>query len=336
MHSNMTSRDYTLLQLYTEYGFKDRMMDITIGDLPPKSPEFCNMLPTLRPSPLIFLSSARINTDENSDAFHVVPSTKSADLDEGEHSDTYGNFLRQLEREDSRFQNGNIALSPTDFTVPEILMEQEENSDLLQNEDLQIYLPSEISPTPVDRLYSTLPGEESPTKTFAFPSLDENTRLENFDLQRGVTARDSESQCVTIMKEEGIRMTGALPACFTSVALTQQEPQESKPDRYVRIESKKRGNKQLKITSRKAKEKPTHNDIERQRRNDMKARFDSLKAAIPEIENIERTPKILVLSKAKEFIGKLHKKEKQLDIEKEKERKRNRILLEKLVKLTNL
>eukprot|EP00794_Sanderia_malayensis_P018223 gene18223-20041_t len=341
----MTNNDWTTLQ-DTEYVYKDRTRYITVGDLPPNSPEFSNMLPTLHPSP-VMLCGWRANMRDNTDgSFHVVPSPNSSEGAPSDEVDTYGNFLKSLEREDSRY--ANLSLSTSDLTVPDMLMEEGANSDMiLQGEELQIYLPSEISPTPLDRLYSTLPGEENASpKTFSFPCLDENSRLENFDIQHGHNVVASEAQCCRI-KTEDARTKGQTPVYFhlnapTVVSKQGLKQRKRKMDECVRMEGKR--SKQLKYqqvhdprdNKDSLKDKPTHNDIERQRRNDMKARFDALKATIPDLEKLERTPKILVLSKATEFIGTIHEKEKQLDVEKEREKKKNRLLLEKLVQLTNL
>ncbi len=328
MHPNMSS-NWTFLQRYHQSVSKDRHIDISIGDLPPQSPQFCSMLPSLRSSPA-FPSK---NRQEDDDSFHVVPSCsadKRREEDNDTCNDTYGNFLKHLQREDPgediRYGE-SFVFSPDGFEVPESFMRQDGGNSPFEGDDLQIYLPNEISPTPVDKLYSTL-EDEKPIEKFSFPCLDENERLENFDVQTSVPLENVMSPCIA---NATLGITASTEP--RSVFLTPR-PQKRKLNDYTNIA--KRCSKSSKIQNNSEVGRPTHNDIERQRRNDMKARFDALKSTVPDIENMERTPKILILSKAAEFIRKLHGQEKQLDVEKERERKRNRMLLEKLVQLTNV
>ena len=301
------------------------MSDINVGDLPPKSPEFYEMLPSLRSSPI---SSFQAREEENYDSFHVVPSfskTSSATY-------TYDNFLRSLESNENQIYEEDLPRSPESFNLTKIV--DDENSGNL-SDDFEIYLQNEISPTPIDKLYSTLPARKA-VKSFEFPSFDENQRLENMNVED-----DGSEVIATEYRETNGASYEELPQntdfvytlSLTPVSIDRRvsnrnnigkSTSDSRPARKESKRSLERGGR------------PSHNDIERQRRNDMKARFDSLKAAIPEIEKLERAPKIQILSRATEFINKLHLEERRLDNEKELERKRNRLLLDKLVQLTKV
>lgn len=364
MHQNK-SLDWSSFQLCTEDGFKRRLAHISIGDLPPKSPEFSNMLPSLRPSP-VFLS--RTDEDAYSESFHVVPTSYKANMDTEAENDTYGQFIKQLEREEIRcfeqeelrcfeqeeircfgrdeircFEreefrgyDNSLTFSPQEFAVPGSYTDPESCEDLSGGEDLEIYLPSEISPTPVENLYSTLQNEHSP-KTFAFPAFDENQRLENYDIY--VTPKQGIETIRSCTPVDKIVTTVTTARNQSAPRTINTMPQKRKSDIYARKESfamTKKQSRPLELQLITKVEKPTHNDIERQRRNDMKGRFDALKGTIPDIQSTERTPKILILSKAADFINQLHAEETRLDTEKETERWRNRALLERLVALTNI
>ena len=75
----------------------------------------------------------------------------------------------------------------------------------------------------------------------------------------------------------------------------------------------------------------SHNDLERKRRDELKRKFDCLRAAIPEIENNERAPKVVILKKASAYVALLQGQEHALRIEKENVRKVNAILMQKLL-----
>ena len=74
----------------------------------------------------------------------------------------------------------------------------------------------------------------------------------------------------------------------------------------------------------------THNVLERQRREDLKCRFQLLRDSIPELEDNERAPKVLILKKASDFVHQLTLEEQRLLADKELERQRRIILLERL------
>lgn len=74
----------------------------------------------------------------------------------------------------------------------------------------------------------------------------------------------------------------------------------------------------------------THNVLERQRREDLKIRFQVLRDSIPEIVDNERAPKVMILKKARECVLQLNREEGRLMADKELERQRRLILLERL------
>jgi Myc proto-oncogene protein len=74
----------------------------------------------------------------------------------------------------------------------------------------------------------------------------------------------------------------------------------------------------------------THNVLERKRRNDLKTSFHQLRAEVPEIETNERSPKVVILKKAKDYVEQLKNDEARLRKELDKENKRNKELLNKL------
>jgi len=74
----------------------------------------------------------------------------------------------------------------------------------------------------------------------------------------------------------------------------------------------------------------THNVLERQRRNDLKMRFHTLRDNLPDLMNNEKAPKIQILKKAYEFTQELKAQEQRLLADKELERQRKFILLRRL------
>lgn len=74
----------------------------------------------------------------------------------------------------------------------------------------------------------------------------------------------------------------------------------------------------------------THNVLERQRREDLKCRFQLLRDSIPELEDNERAPKVLILKKASDYVHQLTLEEQRLLADKELEKQRRIILLERL------
>ena len=75
----------------------------------------------------------------------------------------------------------------------------------------------------------------------------------------------------------------------------------------------------------------SHNDLERKRRDELKRKFDCLRAVIPEIESNERAPKVVILKKASAYVALLQGQENALRVEKENVRKINGMLMQKLL-----
>ncbi|XP_001627619.2 transcriptional regulator Myc-A isoform X2 [Nematostella vectensis] len=67
-----------------------------------------------------------------------------------------------------------------------------------------------------------------------------------------------------------------------------------------------------------------HNVLERKRRNDLKTSFHQLRAEVPELEENERSPKVTILRKARDYVEQLKEEETKLlaELDKEKERKK--------------
>ena len=78
----------------------------------------------------------------------------------------------------------------------------------------------------------------------------------------------------------------------------------------------------------------SHNDLERKRRDELKRKFDCLRAVIPEIENNERAPKVVILKKASAYVALLQGQENALKVEMEKVRRVNLMLMQKLLCMT--
>uniref|UniRef100_A0A8D0VPL2 Myc proto-oncogene protein n=1 Tax=Sus scrofa TaxID=9823 RepID=A0A8D0VPL2_PIG len=79
----------------------------------------------------------------------------------------------------------------------------------------------------------------------------------------------------------------------------------------------------------------THNVLERQRRNELKRSFFALRDQIPELENNEKAPKVVILKKATAYILSVQAEEQKLVSEKDVLRKRREQLKLKLEQLRN-
>lgn len=79
----------------------------------------------------------------------------------------------------------------------------------------------------------------------------------------------------------------------------------------------------------------THNVLERQRRNELKRSFFALRDQIPELENNEKAPKVVILKKATAYILSVQADEHKLISEKDLLRKRREQLKHKLEQLRN-
>ncbi|XP_068121485.1 protein L-Myc [Hyperolius riggenbachi] len=76
-----------------------------------------------------------------------------------------------------------------------------------------------------------------------------------------------------------------------------------------------------------------HNYMERKRRNDLRSRFLALREEVPGLAKASKTPKVVVLSKATEYLAGLVRDEQRLAAEKLKLRSRHRKLLRRLSQL---
>uniref|UniRef100_A0A8C2R171 Myc proto-oncogene protein n=1 Tax=Capra hircus TaxID=9925 RepID=A0A8C2R171_CAPHI len=79
----------------------------------------------------------------------------------------------------------------------------------------------------------------------------------------------------------------------------------------------------------------THNVLERQRRNELKRSFFALRDQIPELENNEKAPKVVILKKATAYILSVQAEEQKLISEKDVLRKRREQLKLKLEQIRN-
>jgi len=80
----------------------------------------------------------------------------------------------------------------------------------------------------------------------------------------------------------------------------------------------------------------THNVLERKRRIDLKKSFERLRECVPNLEKIDKTPKVIVLKKAAMHIEDLNREEYELEELKIKLRKRNEELKRKVELLSTL
>uniref|UniRef100_A0A8C2A1R6 MYCL proto-oncogene, bHLH transcription factor b n=1 Tax=Cyprinus carpio TaxID=7962 RepID=A0A8C2A1R6_CYPCA len=77
----------------------------------------------------------------------------------------------------------------------------------------------------------------------------------------------------------------------------------------------------------------THNFLERKRRNDLRSRFLALRDEIPGLVDCPKTPKVVILTKATEYLRTLHVSDKQKTQEKKQLKKRQQQLLRRLAEL---
>ncbi|XP_059412600.1 protein L-Myc-1b-like [Carassius carassius] len=77
----------------------------------------------------------------------------------------------------------------------------------------------------------------------------------------------------------------------------------------------------------------THNFLERKRRNDLRSRFLALRNEIPGLVDCPKTPKVVILTKATEYLRTLHVRDKQKAHEKKQLKKRQQQLLRRLAEL---
>lgn len=76
--------------------------------------------------------------------------------------------------------------------------------------------------------------------------------------------------------------------------------------------------------------------LERRRRVDLKNSFEKLRECVPNLESQEKSPKVVVLRKAADYIGVLTKKEVELEKEKLMLHGQRQLLVDKLKRLVQL
>ncbi|XP_007249336.3 protein L-Myc-1b [Astyanax mexicanus] len=76
-----------------------------------------------------------------------------------------------------------------------------------------------------------------------------------------------------------------------------------------------------------------HNFLERKRRNDLRSRFLALRDEIPSLMDCPKTPKVVILTKAAEYLRALHITDKQKAHEKKQLKNRQQQLLRRLAEL---
>ncbi|XP_051991295.1 protein L-Myc-1b [Xyrauchen texanus] len=77
----------------------------------------------------------------------------------------------------------------------------------------------------------------------------------------------------------------------------------------------------------------THNFLERKRRNDLRSRFLALRDEIPSLVDCPKTPKVVILTKATEYLRTLHASDKKKAQEKKQLKSRQQQLLRRLAGL---
>lgn len=76
-----------------------------------------------------------------------------------------------------------------------------------------------------------------------------------------------------------------------------------------------------------------HNFLERKRRNDLRSRFLALRDEIPGLADCPKTPKVVILTKATEYLRLLHVTDKQKAQEKKHLKNRHQKLLRRIAEL---
>lgn len=97
--------------------------------------------------------------------------------------------------------------------------------------------------------------------------------------------------------------------------ITQPKPKSSSPRNSDSEDSERRRN---------------HNILERQRRNDLRSSFLTLRDHVPELVKNEKAAKVVILKKATEYVHSLQAEEDKLLLEKEKLEVRQQQLIKKL------
>lgn len=77
----------------------------------------------------------------------------------------------------------------------------------------------------------------------------------------------------------------------------------------------------------------THNFLERKRRNDLRSRFLALRDQIPGLADCPKTPKVVILTRAREYLRQLHASDRHKAQERKQLKSRQLQLLRKLADL---
>ncbi|XP_027758556.1 N-myc proto-oncogene protein isoform X1 [Empidonax traillii] len=118
------------------------------------------------------------------------------------------------------------------------------------------------------------------------------------------------------------------------------EPEEPPPQKKLKtevprpvkpmIQPKPKSSSPRNSDSEDSERRRNHNILERQRRNDLRSSFLTLRDHIPELVKNEKAVKVVILKKATEYVHSLQEEEQKLLLEKEKLQARQQQLLKKI------
>ncbi|KAF7247949.1 N-myc proto-oncogene protein [Varanus komodoensis] len=108
--------------------------------------------------------------------------------------------------------------------------------------------------------------------------------------------------------------------------LKNEAPRPVKPMTQPKLKSSSPRNSDSEDSERRR----NHNILERQRRNDLRSSFLTLRDHVPELVKNEKAAKVVILKKATEYVHSLHAEEHKLLLEKEKLQVRQQQLIKKL------
>lgn len=200
----------------------------------------------------------------------------------------------------------------------------------LNTDDLPFETPC-ATPPPVEYVSSDC---VDPSTVFPYPI---NESHQNLCGSHNSSDSEEEIDVVTIEKPKRKR----LPQVTDEPPAKRIKPVAMKPKAVVPASSPSKENKkdfkrQNSSTSDEEgdlSKRATHNVLERKRRNDLKTSFHILREEVPDIKDNERSPKVTILRKAKDYVDKLKKDEMRLQAELAKERRKNEDLLDRFYAL---
>ncbi|XP_054034377.1 N-myc proto-oncogene protein [Dryobates pubescens] len=108
--------------------------------------------------------------------------------------------------------------------------------------------------------------------------------------------------------------------------LKTEVPRPAKPT----IQPKSKSSSPRNSDSEDSERRRNHNILERQRRNDLRSSFLTLRDHVPELVKNEKAAKVVILKKATEYVHSLQEEEQKLLLEKEKLQARQQQLLKKI------